>query len=398
MLMEQGRHPIDVVATGNRLCRSRAVRRALCSRLRPAPQTSQPQCQRVPEREFGRRQLHSCSAGANGPSGRDRRSCRPTDRVLVHDRAGRASSVPPAPTATISASRAAARIRLRFRAMQHQPQRRQLRQAGFARAPAARTLSGRPIGVRTVIPRPAAVGAHSPPRLGLTKEAAGDTGRVRAALVAAVRSRHGASSEASGSRLPAFGAPWSMKPRGRADPAHRNFGDHARNAASALPSLQCERKIELAGRHPLDQLGIAHHTRFDPHLRMRPRKTPEHLGQQVLAEILLQPEPHPAFQLDALDRQPRPRRSVRTVGGHRQASSRRLPSAPARALPCGRSACPACSSSFFSCALTAEVERPRRSAASGEIARAPCRSAKVLRTSRSNYPAHHNPIFRIISP
>jgi hypothetical protein len=63
-----------------------------------------------------------------------------------------------------------------------------------------------------------------------------------------------------------------------------------------------QRQVEPAGPDAFDQLGIARHPGLDPDARMGAGEAAQHLGQQRLAEILLQAEPHPAFQLHPLNR------------------------------------------------------------------------------------------------
>ena len=63
-----------------------------------------------------------------------------------------------------------------------------------------------------------------------------------------------------------------------------------------------ERKIEPAGGHPVDQRDVALDPRLDPHLGVGPGEAAERVRQQRLAEVLLQPDPHPAFELDATRR------------------------------------------------------------------------------------------------
>ena len=53
---------------------------------------------------------------------------------------------------------------------------------------------------------------------------------------------------------------------------------------------------------PVDQRGVAFDPRLDPDLGMGAGEAAERLRQQRLAEILLQPDPHPALELDAARR------------------------------------------------------------------------------------------------
>ncbi len=72
-----------------------------------------------------------------------------------------------------------------------------------------------------------------------------------------------------------------------------------RRAQTAIPR---QRQIQLAFQHPVDQLGIARDARLDPHLWIGAREAAQHLRQKRLAEILLQPQPHRALQIQPAHR------------------------------------------------------------------------------------------------
>jgi hypothetical protein len=62
-----------------------------------------------------------------------------------------------------------------------------------------------------------------------------------------------------------------------------------------------EREIEAARDDPFDQFDIARDARLDAHFGMGPREPSKHVGQERLAEILLQAQPHPALERHAMD-------------------------------------------------------------------------------------------------
>ena len=72
-----------------------------------------------------------------------------------------------------------------------------------------------------------------------------------------------------------------------------------RRAQTAIPR---QRQIQLAFQHPVDQLGIAGDARLDAHLRIGAREAAQYLRQKRLAEILLQPQPHRALQIQPAHR------------------------------------------------------------------------------------------------
>jgi len=94
----------------------------------------------------------------------------------------------------------------------------------------------------------------------------------------------------------------TSRPRGplalRSEPAQRHIGD-ALDKGRRLAAIPGERQIEMARGDLLDELAVARDASFDAHFRMRAGEAPQHLRQHGFAEIFLEAEPDPAFELDS---------------------------------------------------------------------------------------------------
>lgn len=238
-------------------------------------------------------------------------------------------------------------------------------------------LPGSPIRVRRVTPSPPATAAQRPPTLGLVRAIRHGILAASSARVAAVRNRQGASNRTNGSGVSmSCGAGMSRGPIQCicAWPRHLAYGDalpvsqvraRSRLASAIIPSNSVLRAI-LTSRLTLGQVLTKRRRmplkRCSPKSSCRPRRTVPALwcSCRVWKILSLSSSSRRAWLSKAspVAVNARPRPDLASTG------------------------IPTCSSSFFSWALTAEVERPSRSAALAKLLSS-TPVTKVRNTSRS---------------